>query len=280
MLIDEIELALHPVAITNLFTLLQELFGLYENLTIFITSHSPEVIHRIDPNNMYKLERVHDSDNSFYIVNPCYASYAIRDVYTNDGPDFLLLVEDTLAKIIVKKAIDKLNLNVSRLISVVPVGGWQNVLKFQSELLNNNILGVGKKVFSILDGDVQDSITREYRTLKKLFLPINSVEKYLYKILIGAANLPMKKQINDKFFQVESLDSLIAGYKNNEEQSRKLLLDKYREDNDGKRLYNHLLRNLRSHQITEEIFIMGLYEIIIHNVNFDSFYNNLREELT
>jgi hypothetical protein len=252
MLIDEIELALHPVAITNLFTLLQELVGQYENLTIFITSHSPEVIHRINPNNMYKLERVHNSDNSFYIVNPCYASYAIRDVYTNDGPDFLLLVEDTLAKIIVKKAIDELNLNVSRLISVVPVGGWQNVLKFQSELLNNNILGVGKKVFSILDGDVQNSITREYRTLKKLFLPINSVEKYLYKILIGAVNLPMKKQTNDKFFQVESLDSLIADYKNNEEQSRKLLLDKYREDNDGKKLYHHLLKNLRSTQITEE----------------------------
>jgi predicted ATPase len=135
LLIDEIELALHPIAITNLFTLLQELVDQYENLTIFITSHSPEVIHRIDPNNMYKLERVHNSDNSFYIVNPCYASYAIRDVYTNDGPDFLLLVEDTLAKIIVKKAIDELNLNISRLISVVPVGGWQNVLKFQSELL-------------------------------------------------------------------------------------------------------------------------------------------------
>jgi hypothetical protein len=146
------------------------------------------------------------------------------------------------------------------------------------QALNNNILGVGKKVFSILDGDVQNN-DKEYKNLKKLFLPINSVEKYLYKILTGVPNLQMKKQINDKFFQVESLDSLIAGYKNNEEQSKKLLLDKYREDNDGKRLYHHLLRNLRSHQITEETFIMGLYEIIIKNVNFDAFYNNLKKEL-
>jgi predicted ATPase len=213
MLIDEIELALHPVAIVNLFMLLQNLVDEYENLTVLLTSHSPEVIRRIDPKNMYKLERVNIKENSFNIVNPCYPSYAIRDVYTNDGPDFLLLVEDTLAKIIVKKAIDKLNLDASRLISVVPVGGWQNVLKFQSELLVNNILGVGRKIFSILDGDVQNIITKEYKSLKKLFLPINSVEKYLYNNLITYQDLILGKQINDKFFQIESLESLINEYK-------------------------------------------------------------------
>ncbi|MDR3343093.1 MAG: ATP-binding protein [Treponema sp.] len=279
MLIDEIELALHPIAITNLFILLQDLVVEYENLTVLLTSHSPEVIRRINPKNMYKLERVNTLENSFNIVNPCYPSYAIRDVYTNDGPDFLLLVEDVLAKIIVKKAIDKLDLDTSRLISVVPVGGWQNVLKFQSELLTNNILGVGKKVFSILDGDVRGIIKNEYKSLKKLFLPINSVEKYLFNILIAMPNLTLKKQINDKFFQVQSLESLIDEYRKNEEQNKRLLPDKFREDNDGKRLYNLLLKNMQSHQITEESFITGLYEIIIKHSDFDAFYTNLKKEL-
>jgi predicted ATPase len=280
MFIDEIELALHPVAIMNLFVLLQNLVSEYENLTVLLTSHSPEVIRRIDPKNMYKLERVNTAENSFNIVNPCYPSYAIRDVYTNDGPDFLLLVEDVLAKIIVKKAIDKLNLDTSRLISVVPVGGWQNVLKLQSELLVNNILGVGKKIFSILDGDIRDNITKEYKSLKKLFLPINSVEKYLHNNLIVSQNLELKKQINDKFFQIESLESLIDEYRKNEDRNKKALPDRFKADNDGKRFYNHILKNMRSHQITEEVFIAGLYEIIIKNVDFNLFYMSLEKELT
>jgi predicted ATPase len=279
MLIDEIELALHPVAIINLFNLLQEQVEKHENLTVLLTSHSPEVIHRIKPNNMYKLERVPDSANNFYIVNPCYPSYAIRDIYANDGPDFLLLVEDALAKLIVKKAVDELNLDSSRLVSVIPVGGWQNVLRFQSELLRNNILGIGKKVFSILDGDVRDNITREFRLLKKLFLPINSLEKYLYKIVIVSPDLDVKKKINDKFFQIESLDAVVNEYRKLEERDRKALTDKYRADNDGKRLYNALLKNMNSHQISEEMFISGLYAIIINSVDFKPFYENLKREL-
>ncbi|MDR1963414.1 MAG: ATP-binding protein [Planctomycetaceae bacterium] len=283
MLIDEIELALHPIAITNLFTLLQGLAADYENLTVILTSHSPEVIRRIDPKNMYELERVTGTDNSFNIVNPCYPSYAIRDVYTNDGPDFLLLTEDVLAKIIVEKAIDELDLRNSRLINIIPVGGWSNVLRLQYELLNNNILGVGKSVFSILDGDVQNRITKEYKSLKKLFLPIPSVEKYLHHILITSPNYTIKKQINDRFFRVQSLDNLINEYKKDEDKDKKdkeMLQIKLKEDNDGKRFYAHLLKNMKLHQITEESFITGLYEIIIKNVKFDSFYNNLKKELT
>jgi predicted ATP-dependent endonuclease of OLD family len=279
LLIDEIELALHPVAITNLFIMLQNLVTEYGNLTVILTSHSPEVIRRIEPNNMYKLERVTEYDNSFNIVNPCYPSYAIRDVYINDGPDFLLLVEDLLAKIIVKKAIDKLNLDASRLISVVPVGGWQNVLKLQIELLSNNILGIGKKVFSVLDGDVQGAVADQFKTVKKLFLPINSVEKYLANILVQRPVLSLKKEINDKFFQIESLESLIDEYRKNEDKNRKAL-DKYKDDTDGKRLYNHLLKNLKSHRISEEVFIAELYEIIIKYVDFSDFYANLERELT
>jgi AAA15 family ATPase/GTPase len=279
VLIDEIELALHPVAIINLFTLLQNLVSEYKNLTVFLTSHSPEVIRRISPKNMYKLDRVNNHDNSFDIINPCYPSYAIRDVYTNDGPDFLLLVEDVLAKIVVKKAVEVLQLKESRLISVVPVGGWSNVLKLHRELLMNNILGVGKRVISVLDGDVRSVITKEYSSLKKLFLPINSVEKYLYNNLLIIQDLNLKKQINDNFFEIESLDSLIDEYRRNELQNKKLLAKKYRDDNDGKRLYNQLIKNMQQHQISEETFISGLYEIIIKNVSFDNFYANLRKEL-
>lgn len=222
MIIDEIELALHPVAITKLLDLLKELVREYDNLTVFITSHSPEVIRKIAPNNIYKIERVDSDSNNFEIVNPCYPSYAIRDVYEHDGFDYLLLVEDELAKRFVKQSIIDLSLNTSRLISVVPVGGWQNVLSLQYELVTNNVLGVGKKVISVLDGDIQSKCQSEkkYRASAKLFLPIPSIEKYLKDKLIDNLDSTIKKKINDTFFSVSSLDSVISEYRIKEKNKK------------------------------------------------------------
>ena len=70
MLIDEIELALHPVAISRLIDLLYETIDEHGNLTVILTSHSPEVIHKINSNNLFVIEST--SANSFEIINPCY----------------------------------------------------------------------------------------------------------------------------------------------------------------------------------------------------------------
>lgn len=277
MLMDEIELALHPVAITNLLDTLQELCDKYKNLTVILTSHSPEVIRKINPHNIFKVERINNPENDFNIVNPCYPSYAIRDVYTHDGFDYLLLVEDELAKIIVKNAIEELKLDNSALINVLPVGGWMNVLKLQNELITNNILGVGKQVFSILDGDVQDKIPKEYKSVKKLFLPVNSVEKYLKKVLLDSPIVRVKKRINDVFFSVKSVNSIIDEYNATERELAKSQGKNYRQDPDGKRLYTMLLKDLKERKISEENFINSLYKIIKENVDFTAFYASLRK---
>ena len=279
MLIDEIELALHPVAINNLLNLLQELVEEYNNLTVIITSHSPEVIRKIPPKNIYKLERINEADNNFNIVNPCYPSYAIRDVYTHDGFDYLLLVEDELAKMIVTHSIETLELNNSRLINVLPVGGWQNVLKLQYEIISNNVLGVGKQVFSILDGDVQSKVTKEFKSLRKMYLPISSVEKYLRQVLLLTPNMAIKKKINDIFFSLKSLDEILHHYKNSEEQLKKERGEAFKEDTDGKRLYTVLLKDLKRRKISEDHFIQGLCSIIQENIDLTEFNKKLKEQL-
>ncbi len=280
MLIDEIELALHPIAISNLIDLLSSLTKEYQNMTVILTTHSPEVIRKINPQNVYKIERSNDPENNFFIVNPCYPSYAIRDIYTHDGFDFLLLVEDELAKSVVKKSISDLKLSNSRLINVLPVGGWNNVLKLQYEIISNNILGVNKKVFSILDGDVVSLIPKDYSNLQKYFLPISSVEKYLYNILIVNPNQPIKKSINDRFFTIQSIDVLILEYRTNEAKSKRDLGSDYREDKDGKRLYGKISRYLDNHKVSSSEFISGLHDIINKNVDFAKFNENLNKALT
>lgn len=268
MLIDEIELALHPVAIMNLIDYLFELTKEYDNLTVYITSHSPEVIRKIPPADLFKIEYSNSEDNSINVVNPCYPSYAIRDVYTHDGFDYLLLVEDKLAKLFVQNAIKESNLSNSRLINITPVGGYLNVLDLQYELEQKNILGVGKKVFSILDRDIMDSIKGKYKRLKKIFLPIPSIEKFLYNKIIVEKNVNIIKELNDTFFIVKSIGEIISQYK-----------QKYKEDNDGKKLYHMILNEISKNSYSEDDLINTIYKIGSRHIDFSKFNSQLAKEL-
>ena len=246
MIVDEIELALHPIAVARLLDLLSELIKEHDNLTVVLTSHSPEVINKIDPQNLYMLELI---DAELRVTNPCYPSYAIRDVYMHSGFDYVILVEDKLAKFIVEKSLRKSGANTSCLINVLPVGGWENVLLLQTEISSNHVFGIGTKIFSILDGDVEEKVKKSvtYKNLRKEFLPVPSIEKYLLKVIEN--NLPEKKEINDLFFTVESLDCIL-------ETNQKTY------DPDGKALYRKLKSNLESRGMSEDSFIKELYPVI------------------
>ncbi len=268
MLIDEIELALHPVAIINLIDYLFELTKEYDNLAVYITSHSPEVIRKIPPVNLFKIEYSELEDNSINVINPCYPSYAIRDIYAHDGFDYLLLVEDKLAKLFVQNAIKECNLLNSRLINITPVGGYLNVLDLQYEIEQKNILGIGKKVFSILDGDIKDNIGSKYKRLKKLFLPIPSIEKFLLKTIIERKDRNIIKELNDIFFTVESISKTLSIYKLN-----------YKDDKDGKKLYNIIINEIKKNNYSEDDFINAVYKLASKYIDFSKFNSQLEKEL-
>jgi predicted ATPase len=267
MLIDEIELALHPIAITRLLELFDELTEKRSNLTIILTSHSPEVINKVKPNHIYLIEEdTNDPVNTLCIQTPCYPSYAIRDVYRHDGYDWLLLVEDDLAKIVLEKLISDMKITQSQLIHITPVGGWENVLKLQYDLFKNNVLGVDKHIISILDGDVQiQANSNKWTSMPKLYLPFSSIEKFLKTVLVDNKNQAIFKRINDDLFQLKSLTELVTEYKNNVNS----------KDNNGKRLYSTLLAAVKERKIDEPAFVSRIATIIEENVDFTSFKENL-----
>jgi len=190
VLIDEIELALHPIAVSRFIDLMSDLVNASQNLMVILTSHSPEVIRKIAPKNIYKIE---NNGGVVEVVNPGFPSYVIRDVYRHDGFDFLLLVEDILAKVLVENVLETRGLNASKLIHIVPVGGWSNVLSLQDDLLRGNVLGLGREVISILDGDVVTEANKARPDLRKLFLPVKSIEKFLYDIIIDGKQPGLKR---------------------------------------------------------------------------------------
>lgn len=271
-LIDEVELALHPAAIDRLVLFLQNLAATSRhNLIIYFSTHSSELIHRISARNIFYIE---NRSGDVTITNPCYPNYAVRNLYIPNGFDFIMLVEDELAKCLVEKVIRDNNLSSSKLCCVLPSGGWSQMLKLHYDMITYNTLGVGKHIVSIFDGDAQKEVAKhsEYKTLPKTFLPIPSIEKYLKRKCITEADQAFIKLINDKYFLIRSLSDIINDYKNDERTKKN-------PDNDGKAFYKVVISNLEKSGITEESFIAYLCDDICNYEDISRFVDNLKRLL-
>ena len=272
-LIDEVELALHPAAIDRLVLFLNDLTTKSQsNLIIYFSTHSSELIQRISPRNIFYIE---NNNGYVEITNPCYPNYAVRNLYVPNGFDFLLLVEDELARCLVLKVIRENDLSKSKLCCVLPSGGWAQMLKLHHDMITYNTLGVGKHVISIFDGDAKDEVAKhtEYRALPKSFLPVPSIEKYLRKKCIIEKDQSFIKEINDKYFGVRSLKDIINDYCNDP----RTIAGK---DNDGKAFYKVIISNLERSGLEEKDFVNYLCDDICKFEDMSSFTSSMRALLS
>lgn len=276
VLIDEIELALHPIAIKRLVEFLHELTANHDNLIVYISTHSTEVIRSMKPSHLF---RVYTENGNLKIEDNCYPSYIIRDIYTVTSPDYLLLVEDNLAQKVVEKILHSHNLRAGRIIQCCPVGGWQNVLSLHEDFNAKRLLGPGAKIISVLDGDVVNLLTRQQKKIPHLFLPIASVEKFLYSVIKENADPKLKKHIGDSYFKVKSLNEIISEYNNASAQDTADGKKDTKKDN-NKNFYSKLLKELESIRWTEEEFLGYLSEDIIKYCDVSHFVDSLKKLLS
>lgn len=274
-LIDEVELALHPGAIDRLFLFLQKIIK--ENNTeiiVYFATHSSEIIQRINAKNIFLLE---NDNGDVDIITPCYPNYAIRSLYVPNGFDFLILVEDELAKALVEKTIRDNQLATSKLCCVIPAGGCDQMIKLHHDMETYNTLGVGKKIISIYDGDVQERISKkkDYEYLRKGFLPVKSIEKYLKKKCLDENDKAFIKLIGDKYFNQRSLIDIIKDYQNDSrtKQNRK-------KQKNGKAFYDVIIANLEKSGIDEMTFIKYLCDDIYQIEDFSKFKTQLTKFLS
>lgn len=125
LLLDEIELALHPSSLKRLVVFLQEISSNF-NYAVYFSTHSLELISSIKPDNIFFLDR--HSDHSLELINPCYPAYATRMLYDHTGYDYIILVEDDLAREIIKRLMKMNQLWGNKLIYILPCGGYSNVI--------------------------------------------------------------------------------------------------------------------------------------------------------
>jgi energy-coupling factor transporter ATP-binding protein EcfA2 len=192
ILIDEVDMSLHPKVQLRLLKYLQE-SAKQKELTVIISTHSVLMIKQVERKDIYYLEDT-KKDGFINVINPCYHTYALKGITIADDLDleYVFLVEDDKAKILLNEMIEKfIKLRKSRkpILRILPIGGWNNVIKFYDE--NRGVVG-GKrtKVFAFLDEDARASINQSdfYTELLEehkqniKFLPITP-EKGLLKFI-------------------------------------------------------------------------------------------------
>ncbi len=241
LFLDEIELALHPSSLKRLLQFLEDMAIRY-NYAIYFSTHSIELVGSIKPKNIFYIER--HTDNTIEVINPCYPAYATRILFDHSGYDKVILVEDDLAKCIIDKLLRENQLMNSKLVHVLPCGGYTNVIDLANDVVRFNLLGRKASVSVILDGDVRERC-QNYINKRNIsnniplnFLPIESLEKYLKQRLFENVDHKLFRELNDYVFHGRSLDDIVADYKRTDTQS----------DKDGKKLFGMIeseLQNLR-----------------------------------
>ena len=255
--IDEVELALHPSSIDRLLEYLEGMIA-KKDLTVLFSSHSSELIRKLHPRKIYYMK---NDAGEAKIISPCYPQYAIRSLYNHDGYDCTILVEDKVAELMVRKLIADYRTKNNLLMNVLPVGGWNNTLELQKNFCEQNILGRDKFTFSIIDGDVKEEVNKrtEYKALKKLFLPIKSLEKYLYQKILVDKDADFITCFGNRYFTLTSFDEILKGCRGNAYVM---------QDVSGKALYELILKKLAAERVDEDTLVRDFSEYLFTKENF------------
>lgn len=155
VVIDEIELALHPIAQIAFYNYLKNLARL-RNLTVIIATHSATLIKNC--NFLYYLE---NNGGNITVIEKCKPSYILSGLtnYVDNNYDKLFLVEDKMAYFCLERMLKKHYESVPQLLNykIVYVGGWNEVIEFLKQMNTISPYKPGM-VFAYLDYDAQISL--------------------------------------------------------------------------------------------------------------------------
>ena len=251
--LDEVELALHSSALRRLVFFLKNIAE-NNNTVVLFSTHSIELIRSISPENIFYMQKY--TDGSIDAINPCYPVYATRNLESsNYGHDYIIMVEDDLAKTIVEKILREKRLLSNKRVLVIAVGGWTQVLRFAYDTIRSNLALSTTKILIILDWDIKDSVAGFIKrerigfSIEPNYLPIKSLEKYLLDKLVINVDTILFRELNDYLFQNKSLDVIVQEYNKNVKNG--VYTDEEKIKN-GKILFEELKHELRQIRKSDE----------------------------
>ncbi|AST29081.1 AAA family ATPase [Ralstonia pseudosolanacearum] len=135
VLIDELELALHPMAQVALLQYLEEISDT-KALTIIVSTHSATLIKQSKPRKLLLLQA--DAHGNIACVDKCFPSLVLGALAYREeaAADALIYVEDDAANVVLDQLIFRFlqnryaGPNLAPSVQIIPVGGMVNVLRF------------------------------------------------------------------------------------------------------------------------------------------------------
>ena len=259
-MLDEIELALHPSSLKRLVRFLKEISNTY-NYAVYFSTHSLELISSTKPDNIFFLQR--HVDNSLELINPCYPAYATRIlVDIHSGFDYIILVEDDLSKEVVERIIRDYSLRRSKMIYVLPCGGFTNVIRLAQEVIDSNLATNLSNISIILDADIKEKAIN-YLTNQGIsnnvpmnFLPIESLEKFLKANLFDKVDHNLLNLLDSFIFQKVGLKQIADEYRNNGDNI---------DDNDCKKFFGYIDKELRARNKTRNDLVEMIVKYLADN---------------
>lgn len=158
IIIDELELALHPSAQVNLLRYLEKQSE-EKSITVIFSTHSVTLLKSIKHNNIIYLEKKEDGETRSIVG--CFPTYAIGNLASEEEalPDFIFYVEDLFARDILYSFTeiflsDKYKDPVNKpTVKIIPIGAFDAVVAFLDR--SRTILPAYVKQKAILDNDVK-----------------------------------------------------------------------------------------------------------------------------
>jgi len=180
IIIDEIEISLHPLAQERLIKRLNY-FCLEYNMIAIFASHSLHIIDNINVKNRFYIYK--NEDNEIKIENGIDIGYLTSKLYKHQYYDYIILVEDVIAKKYVELSIKDILKTGNIKYEVIPIGAANNVLEMARINFSKTYFG-NASILPIVDEDKKGMLNEyKYITLGGTFIPIDRfLEAYIYPI--------------------------------------------------------------------------------------------------
>lgn len=166
IIVDELEMALHPRAQVKLLGYLEQQ-ARDKSLTIIFSTHSVTLLKAVDRRRIIYLER--QDDGEVKPIHGCFPTFAIGNIASDEEtlPDIMLYVEDLFARDILTTffemfADERFDDPTKRpSVKIVPIGGFKEVIAFLER--NGAVLPNRVVQKAVLDNDVSTETLAQWR---------------------------------------------------------------------------------------------------------------------
>jgi ABC-type multidrug transport system ATPase subunit len=167
ILIDELEMALHPRAQVQLYRYLEGAAKV-KNLTIIFSTHSVSLLKTVPRSQIIFLDK--DDKGTVTTVQGCFPAFAVGNITLGEerAPDVVLYVEDEVAKTVLESLVQLSlrtkfsSINLFPDVRVIPIGDFKAVVQFLHH--HRAMMPERTRSFAILDRDVKEETLVHWRS--------------------------------------------------------------------------------------------------------------------